>query len=166
MWWDALLLVLFLLLILLPLRFGFRDENLGPGDADANQLSWRNFDIFLIVCFSLDIVVNFRTAVVIDRVLYTGSRTIAIHYAKSWLVLDIVSTLPWDMFGGGSRGLELLRMLKLLRLFKLLNNLQVTEQLFRAFDIRVGAQSYTKIIFRFFGIIVVFRRSPCRTRQR
>ena len=105
-------------------------------------------------------LINFRTAVVVDqghkRVMYTGSRTIAVHYARTWLLLDIVSTLPWDLFGPDSRGLELLRMLKLARLAKLLNNLHVTEQLFRAFDVRMGTQSYTKIIVRFFGIIIVF----------
>jgi CRP-like cAMP-binding protein len=47
-------------------------------------------------------------------------------------------------------------MLKLARLIKLMNNMQVTEQIFRALDIRVGAQSYMKVIASFFGIIVVF----------
>ena len=38
--------------------------------------------MFLLAIFSLDILINFRTAVVIDRVLYTSCTTIAIYYAR------------------------------------------------------------------------------------
>lgn len=153
--WDgALLVLLAMLLFLLPLRFAFRDTRLGAGTGAANELAWQRFDLFILTIFCLDIVVNLRTAVAKDRILYADSKTIAIEYARSWLVLDVLSTLPWDMMlSQNVQVVELLRMLKLARLFKLLNNMQVTEYIFRAIDIRIGTQSYMKVILSYIGII-------------
>ncbi len=65
--WDAmLLLLLMVLLFVLPLRFGFSDERLGGSDMGVNEQGWAMFDYFVLGIFTMDIVINFRTGVVID----------------------------------------------------------------------------------------------------
>ena len=89
------------------------------------------------VYFAVDIMLNFRSAhedkegqVVFDQ------RSVAFNYLTSWFIIDVVSTIPWDMLelfgeadpaGGASAELRLPKMLRLLRLFKLLKVLRASR---------------------------------------
>lgn len=50
------------------------------------------------VCFVLDIVLNFRTTYVSTsgQVVY-DARSIYIHYVTSWLSVDLIAALPFDL---------------------------------------------------------------------
>ena len=78
---------------------------------------------YVVDCFfGVDIVLNFMTA-------YTDKETnrlvfdwklIGLRYGRSWLGVDLVSTVPFDLFLGGTESIALLRILRLARLLKLL----------------------------------------------
>ena len=90
---------------------------------------------FLIdVFFIADIFVNLRTMVVVEGRLIASTRAIFLHYARSWLALDLVASFPFDWLDGTfgfrppptqehsatSEMTELLRVLRLVRLLRLL----------------------------------------------
>lgn len=56
---------------------------------------------FLIdVFFIADIFVNLRTMVVVEGRLIASTRAIFLHYARSWLALDLVASFPFDWLDG------------------------------------------------------------------
>lgn len=81
---------------------------------------------FSQVYWTLDIAISFLTGVSIGGEVHLDLVTIARYYAKSWLLFDILVTLPlWAVFlldwdaGGGVRSLRYVRMLRFLRLVRL-----------------------------------------------
>lgn len=56
----------------------------------------RAFHSVVDAMFWLDILINFRTAVIDShRRLVTDRAAIAVAYARGWLALDVVSSVPW-----------------------------------------------------------------------
>ena len=84
-------------ILLVPVRVGF---------------AWRScifstdwwWDVVVDLCFGIDIVFCFRTALVIEvaarnqKVLVTNSRVIAHRYLCGWFIIDFHSTVPVDTF--------------------------------------------------------------------
>jgi CRP-like cAMP-binding protein len=97
----------------------------------------RLFDLVFIT----DIWVNFHLAYFDNkhRVWVTEKAEIWRHYAKGWLAIDILSTIPYDLAdfvvpsdGGGSpQQLKVLRILKILKLVKLLRMLKGAQVFYR-----------------------------------
>ena len=76
--------------------------------------AWLVFDSFLTAVFALDMIVNFFAPVMVDGHLVTDRKTIASRYLKGWFVLDVIATVPWELFFGSAfGGLRLLRLLRL-----------------------------------------------------
>ncbi|GFR50181.1 hypothetical protein Agub_g12322 [Astrephomene gubernaculifera] len=126
MCWDALLLLLLLYTaVVVPLEVGFKAV-ISPA-LDASHLA-------VLVVFWGDIVVQLRTAYVdgSGEVVRDG-RSLAAHYARTWLALDVVSALPWGEImravlhhGGAREGVlaALARLPRLLRIMRLLRQLE------------------------------------------
>lgn len=75
-------------IIVVPLRLGF--------DYDATG-SWYLLEFIIDGFFMMDIVLNFRTAFFNEeRLLVFDPRVIFWRYAKSWFLVDLVSTVPID----------------------------------------------------------------------
>lgn len=130
--WDVWLLVLIIFVSFeLPLRLAFSKP--------PESIGWHVFDTFCDVLFFVDVVLNFRTAYVDDGTLVKSPTRIACHYLRTWFILDVASSLPWDWLVAGvpftqtaedwetttsnddlARGLNLLRTAKLFRLLRLL----------------------------------------------
>jgi hypothetical protein len=87
-----------------------------------------NLDMVVTCAFALDIVLRFNRAVEdeLTNTLITRRHAIAWRYLKGSFLLDVASTVPWDMLlaqgesnsGSSPRLLRLLRMGKLLRLLR------------------------------------------------
>ena len=92
--WDLWMAILILYsVIFVPVRVGF---------------AWRScifapdwiWDLFVDGCFVMDILITFRTAIFIDggeknqQFVITDPKSIAVRYAKSWLIIDVSSTIP------------------------------------------------------------------------
>ena len=92
------------------------------------------FNQFVTVAFATDLVLNFFTAAVHPNtgLLVYHLPYIAKRYAKTWLVIDFVSCIPFDAMYLGVGGLSfsklgVLRTLRLLRLVKLIRVLRVNR---------------------------------------
>jgi potassium voltage-gated channel Eag-related subfamily H protein 8 len=128
-YWDSLCMVLLLYTALMtPYQISF----LGDVWDMQNISKWPvNFaiDRLIDLVFSLDIIVNFRSAWVISSgELYFDRNEAAANYTKFWFWVDFFSVLPYEFLsilpgmkdaGDGNTGGSSMRMPKLLRLLRL-----------------------------------------------
>jgi len=124
--WDALLMLfVFYNLLTIPLMLlywgDFYDEL-----PDRITLPLFVVDRVLDCFFLADIIMNFRTFFYQGDppVLMSSNKDIALHYMKSWFVLDLIATVPWDMIDPSVRALKLTRLLRVGRIFKLLDKMK------------------------------------------
>ncbi|XP_045062336.1 potassium voltage-gated channel subfamily H member 8, partial [Coregonus clupeaformis] len=129
--WDWLiLLATFYVAITVPYNVCFtvvegRDEGGGSGSRNPPSYS----DILVEILFIIDIVLNFRTTYVstTGQVVYEA-RSIFVHYATSWLFVDLIAALPFDLLYAFNIsvyfGVHLLKTVRLLRLLRLLQKLE------------------------------------------
>jgi Ion transport protein len=122
--WDLYIGVLITLsVIIIPFRIGFEVEPKG---------GWIALDGLVDVCFAIDILLNFRTAYVTDNGVYvTVPAMIAQQYARGWLTVDILSTVPFDriMHALAHTSTEALRTLKLVRVLRMVRLLRLLRLL-------------------------------------
>ncbi|RUS72086.1 hypothetical protein EGW08_020147 [Elysia chlorotica] len=115
-------------LIILPVAISFFNDDLST--------HWIVFNCISDTVFFLDIVINFRTGIILNDFadeIILDPRLIAKQYMKTWFFLDLLSSVPmdyiflmWDseadfnqLFHAG-RALRMLRLAKLLSLLRLL----------------------------------------------
>lgn len=133
--WDMLLLVLVLYYgVLIPIRVAFGGEEEDPETAQEFLMLY--IDMFANVVFSVDMVINFRTAYRMNGVLVTDEYKVAWNYFKFWFFVDLVSVLPFDLFFGSDASgafnynvlLRMLRIFKLFRVFRVMRILKRLEE--------------------------------------
>lgn len=135
-YWDLIImLVLLFNMLVLPLNVAFFSES------NTSFVTWIVVHTFSDIVFMLDIVFNFRTGYRKDEPGHLISfvlqpKKIAKNYFKSWFLIDLISSFPFDniilLISGGNtdsyglgvksafRGFKFLRLVKLLSLLKLL----------------------------------------------
>eukprot|EP00931_Biecheleriopsis_adriatica_P078205 TRINITY_DN51668_c0_g1_i1.p1 TRINITY_DN51668_c0_g1~~TRINITY_DN51668_c0_g1_i1.p1 ORF type:complete len:788 (+),score=133.85 TRINITY_DN51668_c0_g1_i1:290-2365(+) len=115
MLWDMVMMVLlFWVCITMPLTMGF---------GAVSRLS--DIDRVSDALFLTDVLLNFRTTYINkDDQLVKSGRKMALHYLKTWFVLDFVSSVPWDTVTAGVlpnlQSAKLLKVGKIAKVFKLL----------------------------------------------
>ena len=134
--------MLMLNVVLLPVSIAFYPDPANPG--------WLTFNIVSDITFLIDIVMNFWTGLITeDNQIVVNIKKLRRSYAKRWLIVDLVSLLPFDYVTffafslsassttavQASRVLRLLRpltkllsLVKLLRLVKFLHALSKWEE--------------------------------------
>ncbi|XP_040057891.2 voltage-gated delayed rectifier potassium channel KCNH8 [Gasterosteus aculeatus] len=134
--WDWLiLLATFYVAVTVPYNVCFavvggRDEGSG-GTAPRNPPSVS--DILVEILFILDILLNFRTTFVSTsgQVVF-DARSICVHYVTTWLFVDLIAALPFDLLYAFNIsvyfGVHLLKTVRLLRLLRLLQKLERYSQ--------------------------------------
>jgi len=122
--WDM---TIFLLLVYCAYQIPYKLASPPEPGGKTDQL-YEIMDAFSLGVFGIDIVLNFFTAYSEEGALVTDLKLIQKKYMKSWLLLDLVATLPLDWMLPGSWGImkagKLLRILRLLRLFKISSRLE------------------------------------------
>ncbi|GLD92712.1 hypothetical protein PINS_up001291 [Pythium insidiosum] len=113
---------IFYSIVVVPYRLGF--------DTDAEG-AWRTAEFTIDGFFAFDILVNMRTAFFDDeRTLIFDARHIFWRYAKGWLLLDVLSTMPIDeiavLLVGSQQSVSYLPT-KLLRLFRIARLLKLAR---------------------------------------
>lgn len=64
-------------------------------------------DLIIDFLFMIDILMNFRTTYVKEgEVLITNPWKIAVHYLKTYFVVDLVAAIPWDLLASFNSGTE------------------------------------------------------------
>ncbi|XP_042296936.1 potassium/sodium hyperpolarization-activated cyclic nucleotide-gated channel 3-like [Sceloporus undulatus] len=90
-YWDLIMLLLMVgNLIILPVGITFfKDENTPP---------WIVFNVLSDTFFLADLVLNFRTGIVVEdnTEIILDPHTIKMKYLKSWFLVDFVSSIPVD----------------------------------------------------------------------
>ncbi|XP_076012142.1 voltage-gated delayed rectifier potassium channel KCNH8 [Genypterus blacodes] len=135
--WDWLiLLATFYVAVTVPYNVCFtvvggRDE--GSSSSTIPRSPPSVSDILVEILFMLDIVLNFRTTFVSTsgQVVY-DARSICIHYVTTWLFVDLIAALPFDLLYAFNVsvyfGVHLLKTVRLLRLLRLLQKLERYSQ--------------------------------------
>ncbi|KAM4602154.1 voltage-gated delayed rectifier potassium channel KCNH8-like [Polymixia lowei] len=130
--WDWLiLLATFYVAITVPYNVCFTEIREDGGSAARNPPSVS--DILVEILFMIDIVLNFRTTYVSTsgQVVY-DARSICVHYVTSWLFVDLIAALPFDLLYAFNIsvnfGVHLLKTVRLLRLLRLLQKLDRYSQ--------------------------------------
>eukprot|EP00736_Rhodelphis_marinus_P001471 Rmarinus@m.24421 len=131
------------------------------------SLEWQVFDYIIDSFFAIDIFMHFNTAYVSDTgETVTDRKLVANHYMRGFFVLDLLSTLPFDLMQGSvssgtARMNKLLRSFRILRLFKLLRMMRM-EALLReygeVYSINANMMKITKLVF---WIVVLSHLGAC-----
>uniref|UniRef100_A0A4W4GSC6 Voltage-gated delayed rectifier potassium channel KCNH4 n=1 Tax=Electrophorus electricus TaxID=8005 RepID=A0A4W4GSC6_ELEEL len=131
--WDWLiLLATFYVAVTVPYNVCFTVVG-GRDDATAPRSPPSVSDILVEILFILDIVLNFRTTFVSTsgQVVY-DARSICVHYVTTWLFVDLIAALPFDLLYAFNVsvyfGVHLLKTVRLLRLLRLLQKLERYSQ--------------------------------------
>ena len=131
--WDIVsIFLVFWIVLTLPPRLAF---------VSASNVHMVRFDFVIDLFFMVDIVLNFRTAYMVDEELVDEPRLIARNYLRSWFVLDLCSTVPFewivlgpcgecsmDIVGEGATAVDngnLAQLSTMLRVFKILKLLRL-----------------------------------------
>uniref|UniRef100_A0A3B5MS07 Ion transport domain-containing protein n=1 Tax=Xiphophorus couchianus TaxID=32473 RepID=A0A3B5MS07_9TELE len=126
--WDWLiLLATFYVAVTVPYNVCFTAVEIREDGASAARNPPSVSDILVEILFIIDIVLNFRTTYVSTsgQVVY-DARSICIHYVTSWLFVDLIAALPFDLLY--NFGVHLLKTVRLLRLLRLLQKLDRYSQ--------------------------------------
>ncbi|MBF0155295.1 MAG: ion transporter [Magnetococcales bacterium] len=129
-------------------------------------------DTVLTVFFLVDIYVNFHTPFLKDGEQITDLRAIRLRYLKSRFVVDLVSTIPWELlviafFGNDADLLNTLRVIRLTRVLRLLLVPSVVADL-RSHTkhalvdtIRLGSSQRVKVLMMLFWVVMGLNLLAC-----
>ncbi|XP_076345687.1 voltage-gated delayed rectifier potassium channel KCNH8-like [Tachypleus tridentatus] len=125
--WDWLVLVAtFYVAIVVPYNAAFRDSNENPSRNKTIIC-----DVIVEAFFIIDIAINFRTTFV-SRTgeVVAKQKSIAVHYTRSWFIVDLLAALPFDLLYAANlyRRNTLMHLLKLTRLLRLARLLQKMDR--------------------------------------
>ena len=142
--WDSMcMMILLYCSFAVPYTIAFVGAPAGGGLSSLDIL-----DIAIDAVFAVDITLNFLTARIGRQGgLVTDPRGIAALYARSWLLPDFASTVPFDLIvsaylgsGTGKLGaIRLIRMIRLIRVLKFLSHLNRLKD-------REGLESFGTIL--------------------
>ncbi|MBN3318649.1 KCNH8 protein, partial [Atractosteus spatula] len=132
--WDWLiLLATFYVAVTVPYNVCFTVAGGRDEGSSASRSPPSVSDILVEILFMLDIVLNFRTTYVSKsgQVVY-DARSICVHYTTTWLFVDLIAALPFDLLYAFNVsvyfGVHLLKTVRLLRLLRLLQKLERYSQ--------------------------------------
>jgi hypothetical protein len=123
----------------------------------SGQKSVETFEFLVDCAFMVDVVLNFRTGYVApDGELVMQGRLAALHYLRTWCLLDVVSSVPLDRFMdvSSTRFMKILKIGKIARVFHVLKP-QSNKTYARAADLFYDTtSSFFQRCIRRSGIIV------------
>ncbi|XP_061551149.1 potassium voltage-gated channel subfamily H member 8-like isoform X1 [Phycodurus eques] len=132
--WDWLiLLATFYVAVTVPYNVCFAAAEVREDGASTARTPPSVSDILVEILFMIDIALNFRTTYVSTsgQVVY-DARSVCIHYVTSWLFVDLIAALPFDLLYAFNIsvnfGVHLLKTVRLLRLLRLLQKLDRYSQ--------------------------------------
>ena len=108
--------------VAIPLRLGFADTREGHGQG---VIALYVVDYIGDIVFILDILLNFRFAIISDGIETKDRRAVANEYCKTTFFFDVVASFPCDLFVFTPRYKHfLLRLPRLLRLRTVLSDVE------------------------------------------
>ncbi|TMW57004.1 hypothetical protein Poli38472_002929 [Pythium oligandrum] len=97
--WDLLMaLITILLMWRVPYTIAF---------GEGTSLHWKIFNKSTDLIYILDVLVNFRTGYNVDADVVMDPKKVAVRYMKSWFLIDLIGSIPFELFvGNHSSGIE------------------------------------------------------------
>lgn len=146
---------------LAPFRLSFiSQEEMG------SERGWTLVDLWMDLVFGIDLVLNFFTAFYdVDNVLIIKKRLIFINYIFGWFLMDLLSSIPFDLVSDAGIGVlfKLTKIPRLLKVFRILKVMKLTEML-KKFSFLGGFFSHPhagRLIVSMFMYMVVFHVVAC-----
>lgn len=122
--WDIFVGVIILYsAIVVPFRLGFHV---------VMSKAWLLAEVSVDVVFLIDMIFSLFTSYEENGEHVHQLQAIAKNYMKSWFMLDLVSTMPFYLFGNNLKSLKLVRVIRLFRLLKLIRLLRLNHKLANA----------------------------------
>eukprot|EP00397_Hematodinium_sp_SG-2012_P012777 GEMP01012957.1.p1 GENE.GEMP01012957.1~~GEMP01012957.1.p1 ORF type:complete len:698 (+),score=137.20 GEMP01012957.1:132-2225(+) len=105
------------------------------------------------IVFIMDILINFRTAVVLRREqkLVYKTKVIAIQYIKTWFIFDFVAVIPWEMIVPSQKMLSMNHLYRFPRLVRVTKVLRVLR----------GMALYIGVVFTLISIVTAIHIAAC-----
>ncbi|KAI8621026.1 hypothetical protein BC830DRAFT_1058684 [Chytriomyces sp. MP71] len=156
--WDALALILLLFTaVVTPYETAFLNTASGVPDVDILFLINQIVNIVFLVDMFIQIRTPYRDEET-GQIVRDGFE-IANRYLKSWFLIDLISTIPWELLGfmhtgGDISQLKILRLIRLLRLLKLLRVLRASRKL-RQWQVYISLRYATLQTIQY-AIIIIF----------
>lgn len=121
-WSQVIILMFVYTAVFLPYRIAFIED-----DPIALQI----IDIIANIIFVVDIGVTFFTVAIHNGVLVEDVRQIALGYVKTWLILDIVSVIPFDYLitSKNSRLNDFTKLIRIIKLLRILRLIKISDRL-------------------------------------
>jgi len=95
-----------------PYRVGF---------VDSDDWLWIGLELSIDILFFVDVIVNCMSAYYdATDTLIVDQRRIFVHYAETWMLIDLLSCVPFSLLFNGSAYGSLVRVSKLPRLYRIL----------------------------------------------
>jgi hypothetical protein len=126
-------------------------------------------DLIQTVYFLADIVINFHTGFVIEGQFITDHKRIAVHYFKTWFLIDFVSSVPFDLLISNEdntlnkslRILVLLRALRLVRILRVFKIKRILITLKEMLGFSYGLSGLFRLLKLCFLILLFAHWSAC-----
>ncbi|MBF0136653.1 MAG: ion transporter [Magnetococcus sp. DMHC-1] len=129
-------------------------------------------DVVLTIFFMVDMYVNFHTPFLKDGEQITDIHAIRRRYLKSRFIIDLISTIPWDLlclfyFGNDPQALALIRTVRLTRALRLVLVPSVMADLRSHTEhalvdtIRLGASHRLKVLKMLFWVVMGLNALAC-----
>ena len=115
------------------------------------------FNLFIILIFSLDILINFNTVFFLNGKLIDEHKKIPCKYLKTWFLIDFISAFPFDQFinlfsSDQTNNLQLLRLFKIFRLARLARLLHILR-LKRILSMIYHYLAFSKAVLTFLDLL-------------
>ena len=166
--WDMLgvLTALLYTAVRVPYTIAFDIDEFHP-----DQFGWFLANRFVDVIFVTDMIITFRTAIQEGEELITNQKKIAKKYLQTWFVIDLISSVPFDvllfLINGSDNdpdGSGVERSAKLLRVFKIVRILRLVkfQRIFLTLEIAMGVNFSIMSIIKFlFSIAMLAHLMAC-----
>ena len=158
--WDVLMIVLLLYTaIVTPFEVAYVAESVPELLIFLNR--------FVDICFFTDIIINFCLAYEMeDEGLWiVDHRMIASRYLKSWFLIDVVSTVPFDTLASTgatddpstTETLQQLKVLRVIRLFRLIKLARVlrASRIFKRWETKIAMSYAMQSLIKFVIIVII-----------
>ena len=166
-------------MVIIPMNIAFYSD---PKKSDIERSTFDRFFLVSDLWFLTDILLNLRTGVVLDDVdmdVIFDPVKIRKHYMKTWFLIDLASSIPWDVMVGlcttGSdqesdqtasdqatfvRILKVVTILKLLRVTRLTKAIRNWEELLN-FQYNISNEAALKVFQIAFMLLTVIHINGC-----
>lgn len=153
--WDIMTLALMMIVVIdVPFTVCF--------DVQSKGWDWHYVMSFIVdLFFMMDVVLNFNTAFEREGILQYNRKDIAIHYLRTWFLIDVASALPLDLMldgnddnsilAGLSRLTRLVKMLKLIRLLRIARVMRVIARI----EYTMRTPDNVRTLWKFLAVVLV-----------